>query len=184
MKYQKGSETRGRLISSVIDLMAEGREVGAITGLAVTEHSNVDKMYVNRYFGDLSGLFVATIEELLTVRLGSMLSPSVFPGGNFASPDPNVVLAFKIVIYLSSTGEHRENLTDVGRIITSVYAQQLQSVFGMNAIEAKNEARLGVMFIAGYLSVGTYLEVDETFLAKMFAGRLQYLRGMSGRERS
>lgn len=71
-------ETRVIMMRAVVELMDEGLAVSEISGLAVTEHCGVDKMYVNRYFEDLSGLFLETIQYLLTEQLGSMLSQDVF----------------------------------------------------------------------------------------------------------
>ena len=58
-------ETCTRMMRAVVELMDEGFPVNEISGFTVTEHCGVDKMYVNRYFQDLAGLFMATIEHLL-----------------------------------------------------------------------------------------------------------------------
>ncbi|NBO56446.1 MAG: TetR/AcrR family transcriptional regulator, partial [Actinobacteria bacterium] len=54
-------ETRRRMICAVSELMDQGISISEISGLTVTEYCGVDKMYVNRYFEDLSGLFLETI---------------------------------------------------------------------------------------------------------------------------
>ena len=71
-------ETRAKMMRAVVELMDEGFAVSEISGLTVTEHCGVDKMYVNRYFEDLTGLFLETIQYLLTEQLSSMLSQDVY----------------------------------------------------------------------------------------------------------
>jgi len=88
------------MIRAVVELMDEGFPVNEISGFTVTEHCGVDKMYVNRYFQDLAGLFMATIEHLLVERMNSMISTDVF-STTTQKIDANVEKAFKIASHLS-----------------------------------------------------------------------------------
>lgn len=156
--------TREKMILAVYELVCNGMAVSSISGHAVTEYCSVDKMYVSRYFGDLPGLYLATIEYLLTVRMNSMISTDVFPMEAEMNLDPNIEVAFKLATFMSGQREHKERLTEIGRIVTAVYAKQLETNFGVDESRAIQEAKFGLMFIAGFLSIGNLLELDSRVL--------------------
>ena len=172
--------TREKMIHAVYELVCQGRAVNSITGHAVTEYCSVDKMYVNRYFGDLPGLYLATIEHLLTVRMNSMISTEVFPLQGTMELDPNIEDAFKLASFLSGEQEHHERLTEIGRIISAVYAKQLVENFGVGESRAVQEAKFGLLFIAGFLSIGHLLELDSNGVQDFLDRRREELKKGSG----
>jgi hypothetical protein len=146
--------TRLKMIQAVCDLMDEGVSVSEISGIAITEHCSVDKMYINRYFGELAELFMATIQHLLTVEMQSMTARDVFPVKGTFVVHPHVEKAFKLATHLSGQVAYADRLSQVGQTITAAYAKQLEASFGLKASVALNEAKLGILLMAGYLMFG------------------------------
>jgi hypothetical protein len=177
---QSQATTREKMILAVYELVWSGMAVSSISGHAVTEYCSVDKMYVNRYFGDLPGLYLATIEYLLTVRMNSMISTDVFPMEGEMNLDPNIEVAFKLATFMSGQQEHKERLTQIGRIVTAVYAKQLERNFDVDESRAIQEAKFGIMFIAGFLSIGNVLELDSRVLHDFLDRRRDELKRGSG----
>jgi len=167
-------ETRKAMLRAVVELMDEGLAVSEISGLTVTEHCGVDKMYVNRYFEDLSGLFLETIQYLLTEQLGSMLSQDVFSVDGLAV-DPNVGHAFRIASHLSGRADCHDRLVSLARVVSNAYAKQLQNNYGMNQKRALSEAKFGLMAMSGYLIFGHLLEVDPKNMRELLQERQKYL---------
>lgn len=167
-------ETRAKMMRAVVELMDEGLAVSEISGHTVTEHCGVDKMYVNRYFEDLSGLFLETIQYLLTEQLGSMLSQDVFSVGDLAV-DPNVGHAFRIASHLSGREDCHDRLIALARVVSNVFAKQLQNNFGLDQKRALSEAKFGLMAMSGYLIFGDLLEVDPKNMREVLQERQKYL---------
>jgi AcrR family transcriptional regulator len=167
-------ETRATMMRAVVELMDEGLAVSEISGLTVTEHCGVDKMYVNRYFEDLSGLFLETIQYLLTEQLGSMLSQDVFFVGGLAV-DPNVGHAFRIASHLSGRADCHDRLIALARVVSNAYAKQLENNYGMDKKRALSEAKFGLTAMSGYLIFGHLLEVDPKNMRELLQERQKYL---------
>ena len=163
-------ETCTRMMRAVVELMDEGFPVNEISGFTVTEHCGVDKMYVNRYFQDLAGLFMATIEHLLVERMNSMISTDVF-STTTQKIDANVEKAFKIASHLSEKKDCQDRLTELGRVVSATYAKQLEEAFGLSPKRALLEAKIGLLFINGYLSLGTILELEPQVLNDILGQR-------------
>lgn len=166
-------QTRLKMISAVCDLMDKGVPVSEISGIVITEHCFVDKMYVNRYFGDLAELFMATIEHLLTKEMKSMNASDVFPDKRTLIVHPNVEKAFKLATYLSGQETHAERLSQVAQTVTSTYAKQLEDSFGLKTPVALKEAKLGIMLMVGYLLFGDAIGLEHEEMRKFFDARHQ-----------
>ena len=167
-------ETRATMMRTVVELMDEGFAVSEISGHTVTEHCGVDKMYVNRYFEDLSGLFLGTIQYLLTEQLGSMLWQDVFSVGGLAV-DPNVGHAFRIASHLSGRADCHDRLIALARVVSNAYAKQLEDHYGMDKKRALIEAKFGLTAMSGYLIFGHLLEVDPKNMREVLQERQKYL---------
>ena len=164
-------QTRLKMIQAVCDLMDKGVPVSEISGIAITEHCSVDKMYINRYFGDLAELFMSTIQHLLTVEMQSMTASDVFPVKGTFIVHPNVEKAFKLATHLSGQVAHADRLSQVGQTITAAYAKQLEVSFGLKASVALKEAKLGILLMAGYLMFGDAVKLDREEMQKFFDSR-------------
>jgi hypothetical protein len=169
-------QTRLKMIQAVCDLMDKGVSVSEISGIAITEHCSVDKMYINRYFGDLAELFMSTIQHLLTVEMYSMISSDVFPVKGTFIVHPHIEKAFKLATFLSGQEAYADRLTELGHIVSAAYAKQLQDTFGLKSSQALFEAKLGIMFIAGYLSFGKALDLGPEAMQEFFDLRLEGLK--------
>jgi len=169
-------ETRLKMIQAVCELMDQGISVSEISGIAVTEYCSVDKMYVNRYFGELPDLFMETIQYLLTEEMRSMISRDVFPVSGSFSVHPHIEKAFKLATFLSGQEAYADRLSQLGKVVSEVYAKQLQDNFGLLPSEALSEAKFGIMFIAGYLSFGGALNLGQKEMQDFFDHRLMGLK--------
>jgi len=170
------SETQLKMIQAVCHLMDQGVSVGEISGIAVTEYCSVDKMYVNRYFGDLPDLLMETIQYLLTEEMPSMLSSDVFPKLGTFSVNPHIEKAFKLATYLSGQEAFADRLVQLGEVVSGVYAKQLQDNFGLKPSHALSEAKFGIMLIAGYLSFGSALNLGQNEIQDFLNRRLESLK--------
>jgi len=170
------SKTQLKMIQAVCHLMDQGVSVGEISGIAVTEYCSVDKMYVNRYFGDLPDLLMETIQYLLTEEMPSMLSNDVFPKLGTFSVNPHIEKAFKLATYLSGQEAFADRLAQLGAEVSGVYAKQLQDNFGLKPSHALSEAKFGIMLIAGYLSFGTALNLGQKEIQDFLNRRLGSLK--------
>ena len=169
-------ENQLKMIQAVCDLLDKGTPVSEISGIAITEQCSVDKMYVHRYFGDLAELFMSTIQHLLTVEMQSMISRDVFPVKGTFFVHPHIEKAFKLAMFLSGQQAYADRLTELGHIVSAVYAKQLQDAFGLKPSQALFEAKLGIMFIAGYLSFGKALDLGPEAMQEFFDLRLEGLK--------
>ncbi len=167
-------ETRATMMRAVVELMDEGLAVSEISGLTVTEHCGVDKMYVNRYFEDLTGLLLETVQYLLTEQLSSMLSQHVFDVGSL-TVDPNVGHAFRIASHLSGRADCHDRLIALARVVSNAYAKQLENNYGMDKKRASSEAKFGLTAMSGYLIFGHLLEVDPKNMRELLQERQKYL---------
>ncbi len=52
-KYQSAEQIKLALIDATENLLSEGIVVASLSSRQITQRAGVDKMYVNRYFGDL-----------------------------------------------------------------------------------------------------------------------------------
>lgn len=168
-------ETCKKMMQAVCDLMDQGVPIGEISGIAITEHCSVDKMYVNRYFGDLAGLLMETIQYLLTEEMRSMISHDVFPVEGTFVVHSHIEKAFRLATYLSGQELYADRLGQIGQVVSAVYAKQLQEKFGLEPSQALREAKLGIMFIAGYLSFGNALDLGQEAMQAFFDQRMKSL---------
>lgn len=160
--------TRTKMIQAVCHLMDDGVAIGEISGIAITEHCSVDKMYISRYFGDLAGLFMETVQYLLSEEVRSMMSVDVFPIKESFFVDPNIEKAFKLAVFLSGHEAYADRLSQLGQNVAAVRAKQLQDTFGLSPSRAIKEAKLGIMLMAGYLSFGRALNLDRQSMQEFF----------------
>lgn len=168
-------ETRKRMMRAVCDLMDQGLPIGEISGILVTEFCSVDKMYVSRYFGDLAGLLMESIQFLLTEEMHSMISDDVFPVEGSFVVHPHIEKAFKLATYLSGQGVNADGLAQIAKVVSAVYARQLEERFGLRPSQALREAKFGILFIAGFLSFGNALDLGHDAMQAFFDQRLNGL---------
>jgi len=161
-------QTRLKMIQAVCHLMDDGVAIGEISGVAVTDYCSVDKMYISRYFGDLAGLFMETVQYLLSEGARSMMSVDVFPIKESFFVDPNIEKAFRLATSLSGNEAYAERLSQLGQNVVAVRAKQLQETFGLSPSRAIKEAKLGIMLMAGYLSFGKALNLDRQSMQEFF----------------
>lgn len=174
--YRSADETKRLLIDSVERLLHDGIPVGRITARAVTDGAGVDKMYVTRYFGGLDNLFLAVIEDLLAVRMRSMISSDVFVPGGDGRIDRSVEHAFSVYIHLAGNEVLTAQLEALAATVVAVYSAQMVAEFGLTPAEAEREAMIGLVWIVGYLTVGHLLPVQPHEVARWMGVRREQLR--------
>ena len=175
-KYQSAEQIKQALIDAVENLLSEGIPVSIITSRKVTERAGLDKMYVNRYFGDLDALLLAVIQNLLATRMRSLISSDVFVLGR---TDANVVRAFEIYSHIARDQQLEPQLRQLAASILAVYKGQLRESFGLDDAEAMRQAVIGLVWFVGYLSVGHLLPVAPTEIDDLMANRRSQLRKLS-----
>lgn len=174
--YRSAEETKRLLIDSVERLLDEGVPVARITARAVTEAAGVDKMYVSRFFGGLHHLLLAVIEDLLAVRMKSMISSDVFVPGGDGRVDRPVEQAFALYVHLAGDDVLHPELRTLASVVVNVYAEQMRREFNLTPAESEREAMVGLVWIVGYLQVGHLLPVEPTAVAQWMSLRRGELR--------
>ena len=174
--YRSAEETKRLLVDSVERLLDDGVPVGHITARAVTETAGVDKMYVRRFFGGLENLLLAGIEDLLAVRMRSMISSDVFVPGGDGKVDRPVEQAFALYVHLAGDEVLRPQLRTLASVVVNVYADQMRREFNLSPAESEREAMVGLVWIVGYLQVGHLLPVEPTAVAEWMSLRRGELR--------
>lgn len=144
-----------------------------LSARSVTDRAGVDKMYVNRFFGNLDHLLLAVVEHLLSVRMRSLISSDVFVTG---AVDSNVIHAFRIFVFLANNEDMQPELHLLGQLVVDVYSAQMREEFGLNADEAVREAVVGLMWMVGYLSVGHLLALPPEEVVGWMNLRREQLR--------
>ena len=175
--YRTADQTKRLLLDAVEKLLDEGVPVGRITAREVTETAGVDKMYVRRFFGGLDLLLLSVIEDLLAVRLPSMISSDVFVPGGDGRINSAVEQAFAVYLHLAGNEVLTPQLESLARTVLEVYSGQLSREFGLDRPESEREAIVGLVWIVGYLSVGHLLPVSPNEVTRwMSSRREQFLR--------
>jgi len=170
--YQSAEQIKQALIDAVENLLSEEIPVSIITSRKVTERAGLDKMYVNRYFGDLDRLLLAVIQNLLATRMRSLISSDVFTLGR---ADANVVRAFEIYVHLARNQQLEPQLRELAVAVLAVYKGQLRESFGLDDAAAMREAVIGLVWLVGYLSVGHLLPIAPSEIDDLMANRRSQL---------
>lgn len=171
--YRSAEVIKDLLVTSTIRLLDEGVAVAHLSARSVTDRAGVDKMYVNRFFGNLDHLLLAVVEHLLSVRMRSLISSDVFVTG---AVDSNVIHAFRIFVFLANNEDMQPELHLLGQLVVDVYSAQMREEFGLNADEAVREAVVGLMWMVGYLSVGHLLALPPEEVVGWMNLRREQLR--------
>ncbi|MEY3582148.1 MAG: hypothetical protein RLZ02_1101 [Actinomycetota bacterium] len=149
-EYVSAEESRSKIIDAAIDLLNSESQIHKISARKITEHAEVDKMYVNHFFGNTDNLWVAVLEHLLVSRMAALTAPEIF---SFSKLNENVVLAFRIYIHVRDNPSLAEDLQRITTQILALISAQMQSEFGFTAKQAEAEAILGLLWLIGYLSI-------------------------------
>lgn len=166
--YLSADENRSQLLEAALEIIASGVPVHSITAMSVTQRAKVDKMYVNRYFGTLDHLLLAVVEDLVSNRLASLIGKSLF---NVAKVNENVEFAFRIAIHLANNPEMESSLRDFGVALIELYSRQLQQEFSMDTSTAMTEARIGLLILVGYLTIGHLIPFSPNDVEKWIKAR-------------
>lgn len=149
-KYVSAEENRSIIIESAIELLEAEDQIHKISARKITENAGVDKMYVNRIFGNTDNLWVSVLEYLLVSRMASLTSSEIF---SFSKLNQNVVLAFRIYIHVRNNPDLAADLQRMTTQILTLVGAQMQSEFGLTAKQAEGEAITGLLWLIGYLSI-------------------------------
>jgi AcrR family transcriptional regulator len=149
--YLSADENRSQLLEAALEIIASGVPVHLITAMSVTQRAKVDKMYVNRYFGTLDHLLLAVVEDLLSNRLTSLIGKSIF---NVAKVNESVEFAFRIAIHLANNPEMETSLREFGVALVELHSRQLREEFSLDTPTSIVEARIGLLILVGYLTIG------------------------------
>lgn len=171
-KYQSAEQIKLALIDATENLLSEGIVVASLSLRQITQRAGVDKMYVNRYFGDLDGLLLAVIQNLLATRMRSLISSDVFTLGR---ADATVIHAFEIYVHLARNQQLEPQLRQLAAAVLAVYKGQLREVFGLDDAAAMREAVIGLVWLVGYLSVGHLLPIAPSEIDDLMANRRSQL---------
>jgi len=171
-KYQSAEQIKLALIDATGNLLSEGIVVASLSSRQITQRAGVDKMYVNRYFGDVGGLLLAVIQNLLATRMRSLISSDVFTLGR---ADANVIHAFEIYVHLARNQQLEPQLRQLAAAVLAVYKGQLREVFGLDDAAAIREAVIGLVWLVGYLSVGHLLPIAPSEIDDLMANRRSQL---------
>lgn len=149
-EYVSAEESRSKIIDAAIDLLNSESQIHKISARKITEHAEVDKMYVNHFFGNTDNLWVSVLEHLLVSRMASLTSSEIF---SFSKLNNNVVLAFRIYIHVRDNPDLVSDLQRMTSQILALVGAQMQSEFGLTAKQAEGEAITGLLWLIGYLSI-------------------------------
>lgn len=149
-EYVSAEESRSKIIDAAIDLLDSESQIHKISARKITEHAEVDKMYVNHFFGNTDNLWVSVLEHLLVSRMASLTSSEIF---SFSKLNNNVVLAFRIYIHVRDNPDLVSDLQRMTSQILALVGAQMQSEFGLTAKQAEGEAITGLLWLIGYLSI-------------------------------
>lgn len=149
-EYVSAEESRSKIIDAAIDLLNSESQIHKISARKITEHAEVDKMYVNHFFGNTDNLWVSVLEHLLVSRMASLTSSEIF---SFSKLNNNVVLAFRIYIHVRDNPDLVSDLQRMTSQILALISTQMQSEFGLTAKQAEGEAITGLLWLIGYLSI-------------------------------
>jgi AcrR family transcriptional regulator len=149
-QYVSAETTRSKIINSALVLLEADEEIHKISARRITEHAQVDKMYINHFFGKLAKLWVNVLEHLLVDKMSSLTSSDIFA---FSKLNNNVVLAFRIYIHVRNNAEVQPELKRMTYQVLQLVGSQLQSEFGLSAKQAEGEAITGLLWLIGYLSI-------------------------------
>jgi len=149
-EYVSAEESRSKIIDAAIDLLNSESQIHKISARKITERAEVDKMYVNHFFGNTDNLWVAVLEHLLVSRMASLTSSEIF---SFSKLNNNVVLAFRIYIHVRDNPDLASDLQRMTSQILALVGAQMQSEFGLTAKQAEGEAITGLLWLIGYLSI-------------------------------
>ena len=149
-EYVSADESRSKIIRAAIEMLESESQIHKISARQITEHAEVDKMYVNHFFGNTDNLWVSVLEHLLVSRMASLTSSEIF---SFSKLNNNVVLAFRIYIHVRDNPDLASDLQRMTSQILALVGAQLQSEFGLTAKQAEGEAITGLLWLIGYLSI-------------------------------
>ena len=149
-EYVSADESRSKIIGAAIELLESESQIHKISARKITEHAEVDKMYVNHFFGNTDNLWVSVLEHLLVSRMASLTSSEIF---SFSKLNNNVLLAFRIYIHVRDNPDLASDLQRMTSQILALVGAQMQSEFGLTAKQAEGEAITGLLWLIGYLSI-------------------------------
>jgi AcrR family transcriptional regulator len=149
-EYVSADESRSKIIRAAIEMLESESQIHKISARKITEHAEVDKMYVNHFFGNTDNLWVSVLEHLLVSRMASLTSSEIF---SFSKLNNNVVLAFRIYIHVRDNPDLASDLQRMTSQILALVGAQMQSEFGLTAKQAEGEAITGLLWLIGYLSI-------------------------------
>lgn len=149
-EYVSADESRSKIIRAAIEMLESESQIHKISARQITEHAEVDKMYVNHFFGNTDNLWVSVLEHLLVSRMASLTSSEIF---SFSKLNNNVVLAFRIYIHVRDNPDLASDLQRMTSQILALVGAQMQSEFGLTAKQAEGEAITGLLWLIGYLSI-------------------------------
>jgi AcrR family transcriptional regulator len=149
-EYVSADESRSKIIGAAIGLLESESQIHKISARKITEHAEVDKMYVNHFFGNTDNLWVSVLEHLLVSRMASLTSSEIF---SFSKLNNNVLLAFRIYIHVRDNPDLASDLQRMTSQILAIVGAQMQSEFGLTAKQAEGEAITGLLWLIGYLSI-------------------------------
>ena len=149
-QYVSAETTRSKIINSALVLLEADEEIHKISARRITEHAQVDKMYINHFFRNTDNLWVSVLEHLLVSRMASLTSSEIF---SFSKLNHNVVLAFRIYIHVRDNPDLASDLQRMTSQILALVGAQMQSEFGLTAKQAEGEAITGLLWLIGYLSI-------------------------------
>jgi AcrR family transcriptional regulator len=163
---------RTQLLAAALEIVESEVPVHQITAISVTQRAGVDKLYVNRYFGTLDQLLLAVVEDLVANRMASLIGSSIM---SVATVNMNIVHAFRIAIHLANNPQMETPLREFGVTLINLYSHQLQEEFTMDASESMTEARIGLLILVGYLTVGHLLPLVPDDVQKWMSARRESL---------